>query len=756
MLRRWALSLLLGVVIFAVIAWSLGVWPLDSSNAVLGDSDQAGSDPSDQANLGELLYRAELIDPEPTAAAGAQQLAAIVIPACHLAPEHLQVLSSQREGQLLVVGAEVTPAEFARLPKNKRAAIFVQEKNQTTQRFYRRLLKGDVVKQSPDLGASTVGLLGSMMGQGSLAAAVALFPGRTQSPMVALVDPVLAFQDLAIKEAKFIAAEKDALAAEKILEELQEQHRVNDKLLKKGAVPEEQWRISKVQAEKARYDLDNKREAVKVSQSELNQSATMLDLHTIRNKYDGVWFIDRVLHNPGETLQGQHSMEVVLISRLDQLKAEGQLDVQYRKQLEDNHNEVLVEPSQEASPQWILTGHRGEIKALAVSKEDLIVSASDDGTAQVWNLGKNAPWVLAHPTAVQAVACSPRSAKDQEHSWCVSGCSDGTIRKWDLSQWGKTDVKVQPLAEKHSEGVSCLAFSPDGEWFASGGEDNAIFLWETRTGKLKYKFDERWGHRGSITALHFTGQAKLISAGKDNTVRVWTLCQQGARLDGREAITGREGKVSQLGVSQDGQALLLDRGNTLQVLRVQDRLPLGVLQNTFGITPFETVALFAPGFIEDHQKPKGKDRLGGKRRLILTAGASEGRLQLWVAPTPSQRGYEFVQLVPPATDRSPVTCAAFSAQVEAWLADKGERSFAVSGTKNGQVFVWKMPSGAEILDYQLPAKLELVGTSVEANTRQLPIIVHLDNPMVRIEDGIPQYRLMTGRTATVVVQPRTP
>jgi WD40 repeat protein len=755
MLRRWALSLFLGVVIFGIIAWSLGVWPLGSSNTALGDPDPTRSE-TEQANLGDLLYTAEAVQLEPTSVAGTQQLAAIVIPACHLAPEHLQVISSQREGQLLVIGAEVTPAEFARLPKDKRAAIFVQEKNQTVQRFYRRLLKGDVVKQSSDLGASTVGLLGSMMGQGSLAAAVALFPGRTQSPMVALVDPVLAYQDLAIKEAKVIAAQKDALAAEKILEELQEQHKANTKLYyaKPPAIPEEQWRVSKVQAEKARYDLENKREAVKVSQSELNQSATMLDLHTIRNKYDGVWFIDRVLHNPGESLQPQKSMEVLLISRLDQLKAEGQVDVQYRKQLEDNNNEVLVEPSQEASPHWILTGHRGEIKALAVSKEDLIVSASDDGRVQVWNLSKNAPWVLGHPTAVQAVACSPGGAKDQEHSWCVSGCSDGTIRKWDLSQWGKTDVKAQPLAERHSEGVSCLAFSPNGEWFASGGEDNAIFLWETKTGKLKYKFDERWGHRGSITALHFTRQAKLISAGKDNTLRIWTLCQQGARLD--EAITGREGKVSHLGVSHDGQALLLDRGNTLQVLRVQDRLPLGVLQNTAGITPFETVALFAPGFVEDPQKSKGKDRLGGKRRLILTAGASEGRLQLWVAPTPSQRGYEFVQLVPPATDRSPVTCAAFSAQVKNWLADQGEPSFAVSGTKNGQVFVWPMPSRAEILNYQLPGKLELVGTSVEANTRQLPIIVHLDNPMMRNEDGIPKYRLMTGRTVTVVVQPRTP
>ena len=62
---------------------------------------------------------------------------------------------------------------------------------------------------------------------------------------------------------------------------------------------------------------------------------------------------------------------------------------------------------------------------------------------------------------------------------------------------------------------------------------------------------------------------------------------------------------------------------------------INTIKNPGGATPFETLAAFSPD-----------------ASLILTAGAPEGRLQLWRAPSEANRGFEVRQYVtaklPPA------------------------------------------------------------------------------------------------------------
>jgi WD40 repeat protein len=45
----------------------------------------------------------------------------------------------------------------------------------------------------------------------------------------------------------------------------------------------------------------------------------------------------------------------------------------------------------------------------------------------------------------------------------------------------------------HTDGVTSVAFSPDGKTLASGGKDRAVRLWEVATGKETAIFK---GHKG--------------------------------------------------------------------------------------------------------------------------------------------------------------------------------------------------------------------------------------------------------------------
>src|SRR5262249_638750 len=73
----------------------------------------------------------------------------------------------------------------------------------------------------------------------------------------------------------------------------------------------------------------------------------------------------------------------------------------------------------------------------------------------------------------------------------------------------------------HSHGVASLAFSPDGHWLASGGEDGEVKLWKTTTGREIKSFK---GHRNSVTSLAFHPDGRLLAAGSlGQSIVIWRL-----------------------------------------------------------------------------------------------------------------------------------------------------------------------------------------------------------------------------------------
>src|SRR6202043_2662850 len=103
----------------------------------------------------------------------------------------------------------------------------------------------------------------------------------------------------------------------------------------------------------------------------------------------------------------------------------------------------------------------------------------------------------------------------------------------------------------------------------------------------------------------------------------------------------RSGDVARLTASADGTRVLFDQGNALQVLSLPQGVSQGILQTPSAATDFTTLALFSPD-----------------TRLILTAGTSEGGLQLWRTPADSYPGHSLRQLI--SSERTSVTCAAYA------------------------------------------------------------------------------------------------
>jgi WD40 repeat protein len=171
----------------------------------------------------------------------------------------------------------------------------------------------------------------------------------------------------------------------------------------------------------------------------------------------------------------------------------------------------------------------------------------------------------------------------------MMGTDGAAVRLWDVATG-----KELPCLEGHTGQARSCAFGRDGKTVLTGGNDPFVVVWNWPAGKLRRKLDlgdERgvesldvsadgkraeiviWGeratrfydlasgkelppphpaHRGPVYGVVVTADGKLVSAGTDNTIRVWET-DTGRQL--RAIETQHPVGASTLAVSADGQLI---------------------------------------------------------------------------------------------------------------------------------------------------------------------------------------------------------
>ncbi len=154
----------------------------------------------------------------------------------------------------------------------------------------------------------------------------------------------------------------------------------------------------------------------------------------------------------------------------------------------------------------------------------LIAAAGFDGEIKLWHTvsGLGVGTVKGHTSYVSSLNFSPDGKS------LVSTSYDNTLRFWKIAfnQWlffGKVAnaKKSHVFINIHAGWVCNAVFSPDGEMFATVGEDGSVQLWDSQQGKLLKTLK---GHEDMTQAIAFSRNGKmLISSGKDETLRVWNV-----------------------------------------------------------------------------------------------------------------------------------------------------------------------------------------------------------------------------------------
>ena len=166
-----------------------------------------------------------------------------------------------------------------------------------------------------------------------------------------------------------------------------------------------------------------------------------------------------------------------------------------------------------------------------------IAASHRDGTVRIWRVRTRQliRRVQAHLDFVNGIAFMP----DGKGLW--SGCSDKTLKYWDIS--ALYDTRDNSEVEEHTQleqpflehevrifssfsslvlpfvlqrAIHALAISPDGRLIASGSNDKCVHIWDTQAMQCTINHDH------AVTTIDFSPAGGYLASGEHNgIVKIW-------------------------------------------------------------------------------------------------------------------------------------------------------------------------------------------------------------------------------------------
>ena len=161
-----------------------------------------------------------------------------------------------------------------------------------------------------------------------------------------------------------------------------------------------------------------------------------------------------------------------------------------------------------------LRGDRLAASLLAFSPDGKTLVSAGARRIHIWDVParKLRHVISTHKKTILSLAFSP----DGEHF--ASSDADENIRIWNAAT-GKLDREI----EHEQEAVRALAYSPSGRTLASAGDNTTVKLWNPKNGKLR---DTLWGHSEAVTTVAFQPDGSLLASGsRDGSIEVWAFSE---------------------------------------------------------------------------------------------------------------------------------------------------------------------------------------------------------------------------------------
>ncbi|RDX65081.1 WD40 repeat-containing protein HOS15, partial [Mucuna pruriens] len=166
----------------------------------------------------------------------------------------------------------------------------------------------------------------------------------------------------------------------------------------------------------------------------------------------------------------------------------------------------------ENRPIKTFSGHQDEVNAIKWDPTgSLLASCSDDHTAKIWSLKQDnfLHDLKEHVKGIYTIRWSPTGPgtnSPNQQLVLASASFDSTIKLWDVELGS-----VLYSLNGHRDPVYSVAFSPNGEYLASGSMDRYMHIWSVKEGKIVKTytgkggiFEVNWSKDGDKVAACFS------------------------------------------------------------------------------------------------------------------------------------------------------------------------------------------------------------------------------------------------------------
>ncbi|KAL0966294.1 hypothetical protein UPYG_G00293480 [Umbra pygmaea] len=160
---------------------------------------------------------------------------------------------------------------------------------------------------------------------------------------------------------------------------------------------------------------------------------------------------------------------------------------------------------------------------LTAEEPEVLVAGGGDQQLRVWRKQEGGEVMVVQ--GCFGVQKGPILALAQNSSYLASASDDCSIVLWSVTEltsdpW--VDPTVMSVLRGHNGGVTCLAFSTNGEELLSGGKDQALMVWNVSSSPAALTQSLPHCHADWITGCAWAPDC-VVSCSSDCKIRLWDL-----------------------------------------------------------------------------------------------------------------------------------------------------------------------------------------------------------------------------------------
>ena len=155
--------------------------------------------------------------------------------------------------------------------------------------------------------------------------------------------------------------------------------------------------------------------------------------------------------------------------------------------------------------------------------------------------------------------------------------------------WDGKDGRELHVLRGHEYGIRSAVFSPDGRRIVTASKDNTVRVWDGETG---HELHVLRGHEDTVWSAAFSPNGRrIVTVSDDGTARVWDV-ETGRALC---VLKGHQNKIWSFAFSPDGRRIVT--ASLDKTARVWRRVRPEWWWGVFWLPQFWFTVLFAAGFV---------------------------------------------------------------------------------------------------------------------------------------------------------------